>query len=243
MREEIAQGLRFVLGNRHLRAIAACTGTSNLFGNIGFAIILLYVVRDLGMTAETIGLVLSVGSIGALVAALTANRIGRWLGVGPTIVLSAVFFGPPMVILAAMPRDLAVPLAAVALFLATFSGVVYNINQVSYRQAITPERMQGRMNATMRFIVWGTIPFGNIAGGFLGGFIGLHETLWVSGVLSFIPFLPVLFSPVRSIRNMPKPMGPDDKPEVLGSALDETLRAGGIAPKATLEDDLEADRV
>jgi MFS family permease len=243
MRTEIAQGLRFVLGNRYLRAIAACTGTSNLFGNIGFAIILLYVVRDLGMTAGTIGLVLSVGSIGALIAALTANRIGKWLGVGPTIVLSAVLFGPPLLILAAMPPELAVPLAAVALFLATFSGVVYNINQVSFRQAITPERMQGRMNATMRFIVWGTIPFGNIIGGFLGGIIGLHETLWISGILSFIPFLPVLFSPVRTIREMPASQGPTDSPpEVTAAALDETARPVGLSPKATLEDDLEADR-
>jgi predicted MFS family arabinose efflux permease len=249
MRVEIAEGLRFVLGNRYLRAIAACTGTSNLFGNIGFAILLLYAVRTaaeggLGMDAQSIGLVLSIGSIGALVGALTANRIGRWLGVGPTIIGTAMLFAPPMLILALTPRELAVPVASVAFFLATFGGVVYNINQVSFRQAITPQRMQGRMNATMRFIVWGTIPFGNILGGLLGGFIGLHETIWVSGFLSFIPFLPVLFSPVRTIRDMPAPDAGDlmTEPEIVASALDETARPGGIAPKATLEDDLEADR-
>jgi MFS family permease len=152
-----------------------------------------------------------------------------------------MLFGPPMLILAAMPRELAVPLAGIALFIATFSGVVYNITQVSFRQAITPERMQGRMNATMRFIVWGTIPFGNIAGGFLGGIIGLHETLWISGFLSFIPFLPVLFSPVRTIREMPEPLR-EEQSEVVGAALDETVRVGGQVPRATLEDDLEADR-
>jgi MFS family permease len=243
MRTEIAEGLRFVLGNRYLRAIAACTGSSNLFGNIGFAILILYAVRILGMTAATIGIALSIGSIGALLGALTANRIGRRLGVGRTIVITAILFAPPMLLIALTPPELALPMAAASIFLASFGGVVYNITQVSFRQAITPERMQGRMNATMRFIVWGTIPFGNIIGGFLGGFIGLHETIWLSGFLSFIPFLPVLFSPVRSIREMPKPEGPpDSRPEITAEALDETARPVGLSPTATLEDDLEADR-
>ena len=249
MRTEIGEGLRWVLGSRYLRAIAACTGTSNLFGNIGFAIILLYAVSavsagGLGLNAQEIGIILSIGSVGALVAAVSANRIGRWLGVGPTIVISIGLGAPPALVFALMPPDLAVPLGSAALFLLTFSGVVYNINQVSFRQAITPSPMQGRMNATMRFIVWGTIPVGNLLGGFLGGTIGLQQTVLVSGVLSFIPILPVLFSPVRSIREMPAPLTDDVTPEpaIVGAALDETARPA-LSPKATLEDDLEADRV
>jgi MFS family permease len=244
MRDEIRDGLRFVLGNRHLRAIAACTGSSNLFGTIGFSIVILYAVRQLDMTAATIGIALSIGSVGALVGALTANRIGRWLGVGPTIVVTAFLFAPPMLLLALTPADLAVPLAAASIFVFSFSGVVYNINQVSFRQAITPERMQGRMNATMRFIVWGTIPLGNIAGGFLGGIIGLHETIWLSAILSFLPFLPVLFSPVRNIGEMPEPGAGEGlaEPAVMTAALDETPRVVGETPMATLADDMEADR-
>ena len=87
-----------------------------------------------------------------------------------------------------------------------FANVVYNITQVSFRQAITPERMQGRMNATMRFIVWGTIPAANLLGGFLGGTIGLHGTIWVGAILSLFAFVPVLLSPVRTIRRMPGPI-------------------------------------
>ena len=151
---------------------------------------------------------------------------------------------PPALVFALMPPELAVPLGSAALFLLSFSGVVYNINQVSFRQAITPERMQGRMNATMRFIVWGTIPVGNLLGGILGGTIGLQQTVLLSGVLSFIPVLPVLFSPVRSIREMPAPLTDEETPEsaIVGAALDETARPSP-SPKATLEDDLEADRV
>ena len=79
------------------------------------------------------------------------------------------------------------------------------------RQAITPLRMQGRMNATMRFMVWGTIPIGAFLGGVLGNTIGLRPTLWVSAIGSCLPFLPVLFSPVRSLERIPEP--PDDELE------------------------------
>jgi predicted MFS family arabinose efflux permease len=79
---------------------------------------------------------------------------------------------------------------------------MYNITQVSLRQAITPRRLQGRMNATMRFLVWGTIPLGAFTGGLLGSTVGLRTTLWVAaggGVLALIA--PVL-SPVPRIRSI-----------------------------------------
>ncbi len=47
------------------------------------------------------------------------------------------------------------------------------------------------MNATMRFIVWGTIPLGAIIGGILGDLIGLHATIWVGAIGGLLAFLPV----------------------------------------------------
>jgi hypothetical protein len=61
------------------------------------------------------------------------------------------------------------------------------------------------MNATMRFIVWGTIPVGTTLGGALGGLIGLHETIWIGAIGGIFVFLPVFFSPVRTLRTMPEP--------------------------------------
>jgi len=74
---------------------------------------------------------------------------------------------------------------------------------VALRQAITPDRMLGRMNATMRLIVWGTVPIGALLGGILGSTIGLQAALWVSAIGSFLGFLPVFFSPVRQLREIP----------------------------------------
>jgi MFS family permease len=206
MRSEIVEGLKYVGHHPYLRSIAATTGTSNFFSNIIFAILILYLVRERSFTPELLGLTFSVGSIGFLVGALTANRVATRIGVGPAIVGSAFTFSVASILIAVAPPDLAAPFVAASMFIGGLAGTIYNINQVSLRQAITPERMQGRMNATMRFIVWGTIPFGSILGGFLGGLIGLHTTIWVGAIGYLFAFLPVLFSPVRGIREMPAPL-------------------------------------
>jgi predicted MFS family arabinose efflux permease len=81
-------------------------------------------------------------------------------------------------------------------------NVVY-ISQVSLRQAITPDRMLGRMNASMRFLVWGTIPIGSLIGAGLSELIGVQETIWISAILGLFAFLPVLISKVPRIRTIP----------------------------------------
>ena len=205
MFREAAEGLRYVLGNRYLRAIAPCTGLFNLFGNIGFVVLLIYLVEELGLTPATIGIIFALGNLGVFAGALSADRIPRRIGVGPTIVASAFLAAFPLALVALAPREAPAPFLVAALALGAFSNVVYNVNQVSLRQAITPERMQGRMNATMRFIVWGTIPIGTLAGGILGGLIGLQATIWVAAAGSFLAFLPVLLSPVRTLERIPEP--------------------------------------
>jgi hypothetical protein len=82
-------------------------------------------------------------------------------------------------------------------------------------QALTPHRLLGRMNASRRFIVWGTIPLGSFAGGALGTEIGLRPTLWVGAIGACFCFLPMVFSPPWAIRELPEPdtvaVEPDDR--------------------------------
>ena len=217
MRAEIVEGLRYVGRQRLLRSIAATTGLSNFFSNVVYSILILYLVRELLFTPELLGLAFSVGAVGFLLGALIANRVASRFGVGPTIVASALAFGPSALLIAVAPPDVAVPFVAASVFVGGLGGAIYNINQVSLRQAITPERMQGRMNATMRFIVWGTIPIGATVGGFLGGIIGLHQTIWIGAIGGTFVFLPVLFSPVRSLERIPDPE-PDDLEPAAGAA-------------------------
>jgi MFS family permease len=212
MRSEIIEGLRYVGRQRFLRSIAATTGTSNFFSNVVYSILILYLVRELSFTPEVLGLAFSIGAVGFLLGALIANRVAIRFGVGPTIVGSTLLVGPSALLIAIAPADMAAPFVAASVFVGGLGGAIYNINQVSLRQAITPERMQGRMNATMRFIVWGTIPLGATLGGFLGGVIGLHETIWIGAIGGTFVFLPVLLSPVRSLQRIPEPEPDDEEP-------------------------------
>jgi MFS family permease len=201
---EISEGLRFVLGNRFLRSIAMCTGSYNLFTSIGFTMLLVLLADDLDVPAGTIGLVLSVGSVGGLIGAFTAMRIARWLGQGPTIWMSTGFTAPFGLLVPIVQPGWMLWLAAFGFGVTMFGGVVYNVAQVSFRQGLTPERLLGRMNATMRFLVWGTMPIGGLLGGVLGQRFGVREAVWIGMAGCCLAVLPVFFSPLRTLRELPQ---------------------------------------
>jgi MFS family permease len=205
MRDEFREGLAYVLKHPYLKNIAACTALFNFFGNFIFAVLLVYARRELGLSPLAIGVAFVLGNLGPLLAAFTANRISNRFGIGPTIIGTAILGGPMFLLIPFAPHgNAAIVVLAAAFVVGGFMGVIYNVAQVSLRQAITPERMQGRMNSVMRFIVWGVIPLGALVGGALATWIGLKETLIVGGIGACLPFLPVLFSPVRGLREIPE---------------------------------------
>ncbi len=208
MLPELKEGLAFVLRHPHLRAIASCTGSSNFFGAIGFTIALLYFVRTLHLSSFEAGSVFAVFGAGSIVGALVANPVQRAIGVGRAIVLPALLFPAFSFSVPLAPKGFPLPVLVAGALIGGYSQVAYNITQVSLRQAITPERLQGRMNASMRWIVWGTLPLGQLAGGAIASAYGLRTALWVSAIGSVFTFLPVLLSPVRSIGEMPAPITP-----------------------------------
>ena len=203
MWQEARAGLGYVLTHRYLRNIAACTGTLNLFGQIGGVVTVLYFVNELGLSPAVLGVIFALGNIGVLLGALGGGRLAARFGLGPVIIGTAALSGLGFVLVPLAPRDDPFWFLVVSGLIIGFATVVYNVNQVGLRQAITPNRLLGRMNATMRLIVWGAIPIGAGIGGFLGTQIGLQATLWVAAIGSLVGFLPVLLSPVRSLREIP----------------------------------------
>jgi MFS family permease len=225
MREELREGLRWVLRHPFLKNIAACTALFNFWGNMGFAVLLVFARRDLHLSPLAIGLAFTLSNVGPLLAAFNANRISSRFGVGKTIIAASIIGAPTFLVVPFAPEgNAALAVLIPAFIIGGLSNVIYNVTQVSLRQAITPERIQGRMNSVMRFIVWGTIPLGAIIGGVLASTIGVKETLIVSGIGCFMPFLPVLFSPVRDIKEMPEPV--DEAAATLGPLVAD---AGPIA--------------
>ena len=203
---EAREGFAVVLGDPRLRAIAGCTSHFNLFASAIAALAILFAVNDLGMDGFALGLVFLGGGIGGIVGALTSARIAARIGVGPAIVISTALGAAAMYgYLAATPANGVAVLIGV--FVATgFTVLLYNINQVSLRQGLVPVRLQGRLNATMRFLVWGTMPLGGLMGGILGTLLGVRAAIAVAVVGVSFAFLWVLLSPVRSIQTMPEPV-------------------------------------
>jgi len=191
---------------------------------MGGAILVVYAVRELEMSPVAIGLAFSLGNAGPLLAAITTNKISGRLGIGPTILWSSVIFSAAMLPVPLATKANPVPFLVVSAAVGGFAAVAYNITQVSFRQAICPERMQGRMNAVIRFMVWGTMPIGALLGGTLGTWFGLRTALWVAAIGALFTFIPILLSPVRMLREVPDPVD-----ELLPS---EAEAAGGLLPAA-----------
>lgn len=203
MAREVMEGLRFLLSHRWLRPIAACTGSANYFLSLTFSVLLLYFTRVLHLSSLEVGAVFGVGSLGSVTAALVSPRLQRAIGVGRTIaytpLLGVAFLAFPLA-----PRSFPLPVLMFAELLFGFNVVGYNVAQRSLRQAITPARLQGRTNAAMRWLVWGTMPLGTLTGGAIATAFSLRAALWVGAIGMLFPVIPVLFSSVRSIRDMPE---------------------------------------
>jgi MFS family permease len=233
---EMKEGLAFVLGHPLLRAITACTATANLFTNVGMTVfvVLLADAAQLNLSAGTIGLLFSAGAIGGLLGAMVARRFAALVGQGPALWMSIALQAPAMVALPFVQRGWLLWLVAACSVVSGVTVVVYNITQVSFRQLLCPERLLGRMNATIRFAVWGTIPIGALAGGILGATIGLRPTLWVAVAGSALAVLPVFLSPLRTMRELPTSYVPESAAGVAGvpagaGGLPASADAAGIA--------------
>jgi MFS family permease len=194
---EMWEGIRFVFGNPTIWKIAGSTSTSNLGSQIFFAVYLIFAYRVLHLTPGVIGLVFGAGAVGGLLGALSASWIARRIGLGPTLFVTIIAFGLGALLVPLAQFGFAVPLLLASSVIGSFANPVYNINQVSLRQAITPDRVQGRMNATVRTVIWGTIPIGALIGGIVGNAYGLVPAMYIGIAVSLLAGVWILLGPVR----------------------------------------------
>ena len=202
---EMWEGIRFVMGNATISRIAGCTSTSNLGGNIFFAVFLIYAYRVLHISPGVIGVIFGAGAVGGLLGALIASWVPSRIGLGPTLFVSIALAPLSMILVPIAQFGFAIPLLFASQFIGSFVNPVYNINQVSLRQAITPDRVQGRMNATVRTIIWGTIPIGAFIGGVIGTAYGLLTAIYVGIAISALSGLWILAGPIR-LKVQPEPV-------------------------------------
>ena len=209
---EIREGLAFVIGHPLLRRITACTGLTNFASSGIFALFVLYALTTLGLHQVELGIIMSVASAGGTLGALSAAWAQKILGEGTSIALSALigglcFLGVPLA--AVLP---ALPTLLISWFLVTWAVVVYNIAQVSFRQRLCPKPLLGRMNASIRFLVWGPMPLGAFLAGILGDWLGVTTAMWILAACALLGSLPVLASPLVRMRALPREL------DLLGSS-------------------------
>lgn len=202
---EVREGLRTVLGTPVLRSMGASLCVFNLFAGLFGAVYLLFVTRELDLPPAAVGLVFALGSLGFPVGAASAGWVSRRIGVGPAIVWGAGVSDAAFLLapLAAGPPAPAVAVLALSRLVATIGGPITAINQLSLRQMITPDRLQGRVNGTMRVFGLGLVPLGALLGGALGDLIGVRPTLLVGALGLQIGFLILYRSPVRTFAPPP----------------------------------------
>jgi MFS family permease len=224
LRTELLAGVMFIVRQPILRKIAACTATSNLFGSMVYALQVVFIIRVLHVRPEFTGLLLAAGSIGGVTAGIVSGALTRLIGSARIIWVSLLGFGVIGVLLPLAEPGWRLALIPVGLFGVTFSGVLYNIAQLSFRQSICPPELLGRMNAAIRWIVWGTLPLGGVIGGALGATAGIRPTLWIGATGTWLGGLWVLASPLRTMRDVPAGdnAGPADAPPPPPGLLEAT---------------------
>ncbi|HLM02186.1 MAG TPA: MFS transporter [Pyrinomonadaceae bacterium] len=204
LRAEIAEGLRFVYGNAILRPLAESIALYFLFRQIVLTLFTLYAVRELNLEPFLLGVIFSALGFGFLLGALSVKSITARFGVGRAMIGANLIniLALALVPLASGSVIFVAALLALSHFLHAFAVQINGINLMSLRQAITPAPLQGRMNASFRFVNMGTMMTGALVAGSLGELIGLRATLVIGAIGMLLPFLRLLFSPVRRLETL-----------------------------------------
>lgn len=211
---EIREGVAFVVRQPLLRRIVLTTGVGNFFQTIAMTMLPVLVLRELGLSPAVLGIATSIGAVGGILGAIATARLARAIGEGTIIPVSAVVMGSALLLapLMAVVPAAAIPLLVVVELLLSVTVLVYNITQVSFRQRICPPELLGRMNASIRFFVWGVMPLGALLSGVLAVTIGIVPTMWIGAVGTLLSAGFVVFSPLLGMRKLPDAAAPPAPP-------------------------------
>jgi MFS family permease len=203
---EIGEGLRLVWHNRTLWALAWLAGLWQFLHHMQIAVLILFATRELSLSAGAIGFAYACGGLGCVLASAFAERLSARFGIGPVIVQGLILTAAGWQAFGLLGGEgwIAMVALGAAMLVFDFGAILYGINYLALRQAITPDRLLGRMTATMRFLTVASAPLGSLVGGALATGIGLRGTLLTVGALGLaLAVAAVLWSPVRRHRALP----------------------------------------
>lgn len=204
---DIAEGMRYTYQHRTLRPLALSVHVWFLANSIVTTVFAVYVLRQLGLPAWAFGVALAAGGVGGFVGALIAPRIGAWLGAGRAILLGRALVVLPWLALALAPLTadssivIVLTVVSVAQAIYCFAMGIEDTNDISYRQAVAPDGIQGRMNSTIRTVNRIVFFCGALLTGILMTLLGYQMTIGIGAGIFAIAALVVWFSPLRDARH------------------------------------------
>ncbi|WP_029068538.1 MFS transporter [Jonesia quinghaiensis] len=203
----IREGLTFIVTTPLLNRLVFVTAVSAFFSTMGWAMVTFYVLTTLDLGEGALGVIMSASAVGGILGAIFARMATVWIGEGRIIALSALaspimFAGIPLAWHLRHELNPQITLI-VAGFLMQISVTLFNVAQVSFRQRLCPPHLLGRMNASFRFIVWGTMPFAGVVGGMIAHQFGVVTMLWVVVIGEIAAALPLVFSRFMTLRELP----------------------------------------
>ncbi len=211
MKAEILEGLRVIWHNPTLRSLVWTIATWQVFRHAYIAIVVLYCARDLGFSAGQVGVTFMAAGIGSLAAAALTARLNARYGMGPTMLMGITGTGAAWIVMgsAAGPFWLAGAIFGIGMFVLDLTAMVFFINYLSLRQAVTPDRLLGRVTATMICLTVSTAPLGGLLGGWIAEYFGLRAAMMFAGVGALVlgPLVTWL-SPLAGMRELPGPQEP-----------------------------------
>ena len=192
--------MRRVASDKVLRAVVLCGAAHNICTTAIVTVYVLYLTRSLGVAPALLGAILVAGGVGALLGSLASARVVARIGVGHALIGAQAFTGIARLLVPSADGPLLVVVGVLLLseFLLGAMRAVFNIAQISLRQTVTEAAYQGRVNATVAFLLWVLTPLGALAGGYLGEAIGLNATLWLAGSGVLASTLIAYFSALRT---------------------------------------------
>jgi MFS family permease len=176
----------------------------DVFWNALYAVYVLYITRELGLPPVTLGVILSAGSMAALVSAPVAALIARRFAIGWTLIVSQVVIGSGslLIALALLARPAALMLLIAAEVIQVGANTIFYIIRDSVRQAVKPDDLRGRVGASTMCLGLGVALLGTLVGGILGERVGIPATIIIGAVGGTFSFVWLVFSPVRRLRDL-----------------------------------------
>lgn len=198
--QDMIEGLTFIWRERSLRTIAGAGSTLNIGESVVLTFFVLYLSQDRTIGPAALSFVVIAGSVGSLIGTLVSQKIVQRFGLTITLIsaLIAISAGRLLLPLAFGPQLLLLAMLFLSQLVSGIGGVVYNVAQISMRQAITPHQLQGRMTASLRFLMWGALSVGALLGGQIGELFGLQFTLILGSLGGLLASVWLIASPIQT---------------------------------------------